>query len=132
MTIISDHDVRLSTTLMFTEFAYPENEVIFICVAKGSASVMWLSDEYIGDIEGNENNLTSGDVRIPKRINSYTEAIILVSANISNGTRILASKLKINVSEYPNPSVTCCVSVDGLSKETISFKALTGMYWFVV
>ena len=106
--------------------------MIFSCVAKGSASVIWLSDEYIGDTEGNENNLTSGDVGIPKRINSYTKAV-LVSANISNGTEILVSELKINVSsEYPNPSVTCRVSVDGLSNETISFKVLTGMYWFVV
>ena len=130
-TTISDQDVRLSSTLIFTEFAYPGNEVIFSCVAKGSANVIWLSDEYIGDTEGNENNLTSGDVGIPKRISSYTEAI-LVSANNSNGTRILVSKLKINVSsEYPNPSVTC-VNVDGLSKETISFKILTGMYLFVV
>ena len=76
-----------------------------------------------------KNNLTSGDIRIPKWINSYTKAI-LVSVNISNGTKILVSKLKIYVpSEYPNPSVTCRVSVAGLSNiyinETISFKVLT-------
>ena len=130
VTTNSDKNVTLNSTLIFEEHSYPGFVVTFSCVTMGSASVTWLSDEYIGD---DHVEFTSGDVGSSRVINSdiHVEAI-LVSANVIDNILILTSELSINVSsDYRNPSVSC-LHVDGLSSETISFKVLTGTYLILV
>ena len=126
-TMNSNSNVTLSVTLLYGKVSYPGDVVTCICVTRGSLSIVWYSNEYIGAVGSAQVKFTSDDIGNQQVINSSTVAT-LVSAEVDNGTQILTSQLRITVSsDYQNPSVTC----GGLSNETISFEVLVGTYYSV-
>ena len=127
MSTVSDN-VSLTSTLLFGEYSYNGDVVIFNCVIIGSASIAWSSNEY--NIQATE--FTFGDVESPQVIISSNAIATLVSDKYVDGTRIITSQLNLTVtSEYLFSSVTC-LSDNRLMNDTITFKVLRGMYVFVL
>ena len=119
-------NVALTSTLLFKKFSYSGDVVTFICVTKGSVSIVWFSDQYIdGHVE-----FAAVDDGVPRQINPNVVAT-LVSAEVVNGTQILTSQLMITVtSDYANPLVTC-LHVSDMTNVTASFEVLSGMHCFM-
>lgn len=103
---------ELNSTLHLTVYgapiAYVNEMVIFTCVVRGSASMAWTSDEYIGT-GGQELALLAAEpvgIRLSAVGNSQTVAE-LVSARLYNEI-IIVTKLHIRIrSNFQTASVQC-------------------------
>ena len=101
-----DLSSTLYSILYGVQVAYVDEMVVFTCVVRGSNSMAWTSDEYIGT--GGQrlefSAAESAGTRLPAVGNSQTVAV-LVSARIDE---IIVSELYIRIRpNYPTASVWC-------------------------
>ena len=105
---VSPQLITLTSTVSREEIVCPGEEVIFTCITRESAIIIWMSTtmSYIGDqIEFTTENMVNETRR--SSIDSNTVAT-LVKNIIENGTQVLESQLQIVMSSVSlNPSITC-------------------------
>ena len=113
---------QLNNTLHSTEygvhFAYESETVTFTCVTRGSNSIAWSSDEYIG---ADRMEFASAEREGTTRSAADSGAIgRLVSVSNENGNVILVSQLQLNVqSTYQIASITCHnIGIDAMNTTT--------------
>ena len=114
----------ISSSLPDGRVLCPGEEIIFICVTRGSTVISWTSDEYIARNKPLEFT-TIDDVgeTHTSTINPDVVALLVRETN-DGGTPVLESLLRVIASPlYPNSSVTC-VHVDDGTRHTISFQVL--------
>ena len=96
----------LHSTLYGVEVAYVDETVVFTCTVRGSNSMAWTSEEYIGT-GGQRLEFSAAELpgtRLSAVGNSQTVAV-LVSARIDE---IIVSELYIRIRpNYPTASVWC-------------------------
>ena len=120
--------VVLSSSLPEGQGVCPGDKIMFTCVTNGSASLAWISDDYIGrgGIQLEFASFDSPGKIARNRISPIGTQASLISKEIEeNETQvILESQLDVIVtSDYPNPTIKC-LNVDTGIQETTSFQLL--------
>ena len=97
----------LHSTIYSAQIAFVDEMVVFTCVVRGSNSMSWTSDEYIGS--DRRLPLSSGQLvnhSISAIGNAQTVAVLV---NVTTGTElVIISELHIRVqSSFPLASVQC-------------------------
>lgn len=103
--------------------AYLGDSINFTCVTRGSTSLVWKSNDYIGP-DGERIEFNRLSIVLLVRQNPYTE-LELISIETENGQTVITSQLRIIVQRTSRySSVTCLTS--GTEQQTITFH-FTGM-----
>ena len=100
--------------LKLGDFGCPGSEVTFTCRTSGSQAIAWRSNEYIGS-GNNQLGMVMGINRIgdPLTAAEGKTVAMLTQAHVDgNGVPVLESTLRIVVTSFPNPSVTCTNGTD--------------------
>ena len=119
-----DLSSTLHSTLYGVEVAYVDEIVVFTCIVRGSNSMAWTSDEYIGT-GGQRLEFSAAEpagTTLSAVGNSQTTAE-LINATIDE---IIVSELRISIqSNFPTPSVQCH-NINAGTNSSITF-LLAGM-----
>ena len=120
--------IVLSSSLSEGQRACPGDQITFTCVTNGSASLAWISDNYIGQggIQLEFASFDSPGKIARNRASPIGTQATLVSKEIEeNETQgILESQLNVIVtSDYPSPTIKC-FNVDTGSQESTNFQLL--------
>ena len=107
----------------------------FECETRGSSSLAWMSDEYIGSGGADLQFIHSSPVGTMKKSALHPNVFAILTANkLENGVRVLNCVLNISLPSDMNvsaivghrQSVTCVNR--GLSRSTTANLRITGMY----
>ena len=109
----------LHSTFYDVQVAYVDEMVTFTCVIKGSNSMAWTSDEYIGVRDSLEISTSdSAGHTITALTNDQTVAMLVAATR----DEVIISKLRIRIkSDYPVASVQC-VNANRNTMTSISFR----------
>ena len=123
---------ELNSTLHSTpngiEFAFADEMVVFTCVVKGSNSITWTSDEYIGINQPLTLVSIQGEGFELRPVGNAETVAVLVNATTDVDV-IIVSKLHIRVrSTYPVASVQCINSGTGTNPMISTSFLLAGTY----
>ena len=118
---------ELSSTLQSTihgaQVAFVDEMVVFTCTVRGSNSMAWRSDEYIGTGQRLSLSTAQGlNHNVSALGNDQTVAVLVNIINATTGTKLVViSELRIRVvSAYPVASVQC-VNVGANNGNSTSF-----------
>ena len=101
------------------------DSVNFTCITRGSQSLAWSSNDYIGQ-NGEFLTFASLHVGQTRTANNYTYAQLL-SSSMENSQTVLVSRLYIIVQPNFTISMVVCHSLGTNEMKTISFD-LSGVY----
>ena len=114
----------LSSTVSNGDVVCPEEEKVFTCETRGSGTIGWRSDVYIG--QGSEINFNLGDsTGITQRSNFNQDVIAtFLNSQVVDGVQVLTSQLNVTVSSSAGDHSVSCVCVSNGSVATISFQSI--------
>jgi hypothetical protein len=93
-------------------FACPDDEITFLCETKGSSTISWSSNEYIGQGGAQLQFAAIEVINTKHRIGNTTATF--TDKRTEDGVQVLQSTLRVTAtSMYPNPSVTCIHGNEG-------------------
>ena len=121
-------DPELTSTLHLAEagehslyYAYTGEMVTFTCVVRGSNSMAWSSDEYIGTDRLEFSSLVhEGTTRMPPVDNGGTIAEF-VNSFVDRTVSVVVSKLHITIQSSNRTSSIVCHNLGNESSSSISF-----------
>lgn len=114
----------ISSTLTDDPFQCPGQRVVFTCVTRGSPTIAWTSQEYIGPVGVRLLLASFHDIGSPieSQINPNVVASLVNKSN-DGGMQVLESELSLVISsDIPTATITC-VHGNG-TPNTTTFQAL--------
>ena len=119
--------VTLTDSLQPGQSACPKENVIFTCIVRGSRTLSWASDEYIGT-GGTQLEFSTADhdgLRVNSTVNPDTFAV-LTNVTDDGETILLESELHIVSNQS---STVSCLTTDANSRRRIDFAVLRDGKW---
>lgn len=112
--------VSLTSSLNGRSRVYPDQEVTFTCVTKGSHILSWSSENYIGrDLQLEFTSIHEPGSPEHSQVNSHTTATLTSVTTAEDGSIMLESTLRlIASSHFPSSSLTCHHVGNGLTNST--------------
>ena len=122
--IATSYAQRLTSSLS-TEYAYPEQAVMFRCVTINSPILAWSSPEYIGEngVQLELLSVNTPGITMTSQIDSNTVAI-LSNVTTEDGQTVIESNLRVVVSARFQISLVSCHNVGQGTVNSITFEVL--------
>ena len=114
-------------TLYNGSFVCSGDKVTFVCETRGSSTIAWSSEEYIGSGGAQLQFSAVGVPSLTNPMHGIGDTIATFAANkLEGGVRVLQSTLRVTAtSMYPNPLVKC---IHGDERSTIVNFSVIGKY----